>query len=187
MNRNSIVRSVMLALILPAAASAQTRTESVAANLCEVVASPNGYNGKVLSVEGILLPGEHSVLLYSPSCKPKESFDVGIQAVFPPEWASSPNGKQLHKLFNHRKSASVKLIGTFESGAADRYGPDVARFRFTISEISSVKKRHRAFTPSHEPESVGCLRRRATGGRGLCVVRMTTLEPGTTPGASAAG
>jgi hypothetical protein len=31
-----------------------------------------------LSVEGILLPGEHSVLLYSPSCKPKESFDVGI-------------------------------------------------------------------------------------------------------------
>ena len=139
MNRNSIVRSVMLAVILQAAASAQTRTESVAANLCEVVASPDGYNGKVLSVEGILLPGEHSVLLYSPSCKPKESFDVGIQAVFPPEWVSSPNGKQLHKLFNHRTNASVKLIGTFESGTG-RYGPDAARFRFVIREISSVKK-----------------------------------------------
>jgi hypothetical protein len=93
----------------------------------------------MLSVEGILLPGEHSVLLYSPSCKPKEGFDVGIQAVFPPDWVSSPNGKQLHKLFNHRTNASVKLIGTFESGAG-RYGPDVARFRFTITEISSVKK-----------------------------------------------
>jgi len=52
---------------------------------------------------------------------------------------SSPNGKQLHKLFNHRTNANVKLIGTFESGAG-RYGPDVARFRFTITEISSVKK-----------------------------------------------
>lgn len=129
----------MLALILQSAASAQTHPEPVAANLCEVVVSPDGYNGKVLSVEGVLLPGEHSVLLYSPSCKPKESFDVGIQVVFPPEWVSSPNGKRLHKLFNHRTNASVKLVGMFESGAG-RYGPDAAQFRFTIREITSVKK-----------------------------------------------
>jgi hypothetical protein len=129
----------MLTIMLTVAASAQTPQQPVTANLCEVVASPDVYNGKMLSVEGILLPGEHSVLLYSPSCKPKESLDVGIQAVFPPDWVSSPNGKQLHKLFNHRTNASVKLIGTFESGAG-RYGPDVARFRFTITEISSVKK-----------------------------------------------
>jgi hypothetical protein len=129
----------MLAMMLTVAASAQTPQQPVTANLCEVVASADGYNGKTLSVEGILLPGEHSVLLYSPSCKPKESFDVGIQAVFPPDWVSSPNGKQLHQLFDHRSNASVKLIGTFESGAG-RYGPDVARFRFTITEISSVKK-----------------------------------------------
>jgi len=133
------MRAVMLGIILQTAVSARTQQQPVTANLCEVVASPDGYNGKVLSVEGILLPGEHSVLLYSPSCKPKEGFDVGIQVVFPPEWASSPNGKQLHKLFNRRTNASVKLVGTFESGAG-RYGPDVARFRFTISEISSVKK-----------------------------------------------
>jgi hypothetical protein len=136
---SSIARSVMLAVILQGAATAQTHPNPVAVNLCQVVASPAEYSGKVLLVEGVLLPGEHSVLLYSPSCKPKEGFDVGIQAVFPPEWVSSPNGKQLHKLLNHRTNASVKLIGTFESGA-DRYGPDIAKFRFTISEISSVKK-----------------------------------------------
>jgi hypothetical protein len=129
----------MLAIVLQTAVSVRAQQQPRAINLCDVVASPDGYNGKVLSVEGILLPGEHSVLLYSPSCKPKESFDVGIQAVFPPDWVSSPNGKQLHKLFNHRTNASVKLIGTFESGSG-RYGPDVARFRFTITEISSVKK-----------------------------------------------
>src|SRR5882672_6228374 len=83
-NRSSMITAVMLAIILRAA-SAQTPQQPVKVNLCDVVASPDRYNGKVLVVEGILLPGEHSVLLYSPSCKPKESFDVGIQAVFPPE------------------------------------------------------------------------------------------------------
>jgi hypothetical protein len=77
-----MIKAVLLAIILQAA-SAQTPQQPVTANLCEVVASPDRYNGKVLSVEGILLPGEHSVLLYSPSCKPKESLDVGIQAVYP--------------------------------------------------------------------------------------------------------
>ena len=79
------------------------------------------------------------IMLYSPSCKPKEGFDVGIQALLPPGWVSSPNGKQLHKLFSHKTNASVKLVGTFESGPG-RYGPDADKFRFTISEISSVKK-----------------------------------------------
>jgi hypothetical protein len=137
-SRSLMILAVLQAIILQAA-SAQSPQQPVTANLCEVVASPGRYNGKVLSMEGVLLPGEHSVLLYSPSCKPKESFDVGIQAVFPPEWVSSRNGKQLHKLFSHRTNASVKLIGTFESETG-RYGPDVAKFRFTIREISSVKK-----------------------------------------------
>ncbi|HKN61046.1 MAG TPA: hypothetical protein VJW93_07715 [Candidatus Acidoferrales bacterium] len=137
--RSWMTKAVLLATILQAA-SAQTPQQPVTANLCEVVASPGRYNGKVLSVEGILLPGEHFVLLYSPSCKPKEGFDVRVQAVFPPEWVSSPNGKQLHRLFNQGKNASVKLIGTFESGNSSYYGTDAAPFRFTIREISSVKK-----------------------------------------------
>src|SRR5580692_267501 len=98
-SRSLVTLAVLLATILPAA-SAQSPQQPVTANLCEVVASSDRYNGKVMSVEGILLPGEHSVLLYSPSCKPKEGFDVGIQALFPPGWVSSPNGKQLHKLFS---------------------------------------------------------------------------------------
>jgi len=150
-----MITAVMLAIILRAA-SAQTPQQPVKVNLCDVVASPDRYNGKVLVVEGILLPGEHSVLLYSPSCKPKESFDVGIQAVFPPEWVSSRNGKYLHKLFNHRTNASVKLIGTFESGAG-RYGPDAARFRFVISEISSVGKAPNGLRPGAPGSGVGNL------------------------------
>jgi len=134
-----IIKAVLLAIMLQAA-PAQTPQQPVTVNLCEVVASPDRYNGKVLSVEGILLPGEHFVLLYSSSCRPKEGFDVRVQAVFPPDWVSSPNGKKIHKLFNQGKNASVKLIGTFEIGNSTYYGTDAARFRFTIREISSVKK-----------------------------------------------
>jgi hypothetical protein len=128
----------MLAIILQATASAQTHQVPVTANLCEVVASPDVYNNRVLTVEGILFPSEHSLSLYNSSCKPKEGYDVTIQAVLPPAWESLPNGKQLRKFLHRGKSASVKLIGTFESGAYS-YGPDGARFRFVISEISSVE------------------------------------------------
>jgi hypothetical protein len=133
-----MIAAVMLAIILQAA-SAQTPQPPVTVNLCDVVASPDKFSGKVLSVEGILFPGERSVLLYSPSCKPKEGFDVRIEAVFPPNWVSSPSGKRLHKLFRHGTSASAKLIGTFESGNGP-YDQDQYPFLFTIREITSVKK-----------------------------------------------
>src|SRR6266853_1844304 len=91
-----MIKALLLAIILQAA-PAQTPQQPVTVDLCEVVASPDRYNGKVLSVEGILLPGEHFLLLYSSSCRPKEGFDVRVQAVFPPAWVSSSNGKRLHK------------------------------------------------------------------------------------------
>lgn len=135
----SMVQNLVLALILCGVASAQARPEPVEVELCKVVASPGKYDGKLLSVEGILSPSEHSLVLYSPSCKPREGLDVGIQAVFPPAWDSWPLAKQLQRILRSRKNAHVRVSGTFESGI-DRYGPDVDRFRFTITEISSVKK-----------------------------------------------
>lgn len=137
-SRYSIVLFVMLAIILRAAAPTHAQQQPTAINLCDVVASPSGYNQKVLTVEGILFPSEHSLALYSPSCKPTEQSDVSMQAVLPKAWESLPNGKQLRKFLSKGKPAQVKVTGTFESGA-DRYGPDVARFRFTITGISSVE------------------------------------------------
>lgn len=134
-----VMRSAMLAIMLQAGASAQARPGPVAVNLCDVFLSPAEYNQKVMSVEGILFPSIHSVFLLTPSCRFKEDVDSTTQAVFPSEWVSLPNGKQLRKFLSHRKSAKVKLVGTFESGP-NRYGADGTRFQFLISEISSVEK-----------------------------------------------
>jgi hypothetical protein len=108
-------------------------------NFCNVVASPSDYNRKALSVEVIRWPSDHSLSLYGATCVPKEGYDVTTQAILPAAWESLPNGKKLRKFLHRGKSASVKLVGTFE-GDAHRYGPDGARFRFVISEISSVEK-----------------------------------------------
>jgi hypothetical protein len=138
-NRNSLVRNLMLAVILQATASSQTRPDPLAANLCDVFASPAVYSQKVLSVEGVLFPSIHSVFLLGPSCKFKEDIDSTTEAILPSSWVSLPNGKELRKFLHRGKAASVKLVGRFE-GDGNRYGPDGARFRFTITEISSVKK-----------------------------------------------
>ena len=132
------VAAVMLVCISPTVAASQTNDQAVVTNLCNVVASPNDYSNSVITVEGILFPGDHSLALYSPSCEPREGFDVTMQAVLPSGWESLPNGKQLRKFLKSGKKAHVKAIGKFET--AGRYGPDAARFRFVVSGISSVEK-----------------------------------------------
>ena len=70
---------------------------------------------------------------------PREDLHVTTEAILPPSWDSSRNGKRLRKFLHRGKSASVKLIGTFEYDG-DGYGPCGTRFRFVISEISSAEK-----------------------------------------------
>lgn len=135
------MKTILLALIFTApqlSSPSQLRAEI---DLCKLVAASSEYNGKVLTVEGVLYPGDHSLVLYSPSCAPKEGSDVSMQAVLPIAWESSPKGKQLRKFIRKGKPAQVTVTGLFESGP-DRYGPDVARFRFTITDISSVEAVH---------------------------------------------
>ena len=132
------MKTLLLALIFMAPQLSSSRQLPVEIDLCKLVAASSEYNGKVLTVEGVLYPGDHSLALYSPSCAPKEGSDVSMQAVLPMAWESWPKSNRLRVLLNKRRPAHVKVTGLFESGA-DRYGPDVTRFRFTISEIFSVE------------------------------------------------
>lgn len=133
------MKTLLLALMLIAPRLSSSQQLPTEINLCRLVAASSEYNGKVLTVEGVLYPSDHSVALYSPSCAPKEGSDVSMQAVLPTAWASSPQGKRLRMFLSKHKPAHVKVTGLFESGP-DRYGPDVARFRFTITDITSVEK-----------------------------------------------
>jgi hypothetical protein len=106
---------------------------------CIVVAPPTKYNLKSISVTVILEPSEHSLSLYSPACLPREGHDVTTEAILPSSLETLANGKKLSAILRRRHRASVEVVGAFESGD-DRYGPDVARFRFAISEVKSVSK-----------------------------------------------
>jgi hypothetical protein len=134
-----MMKALLLIFIAAQLSSSQQLPEEI--DLCKVVAASSEYNGKLLAVEGVLYSGDHSLALYSPSCAPKEGSDVSMQAILPAAWESWPKSKRLRVLLNKHKPAHVKVTGLFESGA-DRYGPDIARFRFTITEISSVEATH---------------------------------------------
>jgi hypothetical protein len=138
-NKNLILGGLVLALFLTDAVFAQMPSEPVAANLCDVFASPAIYDRRLLSVEGVLFPSFHSLFLVNASCMPKQGSEVSTEAILPPSWETLPNGKRLAKLLRDGKKARVKLAGTFESGD-HRYGPDGARFRFLVTEIVSVEK-----------------------------------------------
>ena len=59
-------------------------------------------------MEGILSPGEHSLVFYNASCFPKEGFDTRILAVLSPDYASTSNGKKLSKIFSDRPDLLVQ-------------------------------------------------------------------------------
>lgn len=134
-----VSKVVLLAIILQTTVLGQMHNSKASASLCQVVTSPDDYNKKALTVEGILLPSEHSLALYNPSCRPRADFNVTVQAVLPPAWESLPKGKALRKFLHKGKPARVTITGEFEAGSHS-YGPDGAKFRFVISEISSVGK-----------------------------------------------
>ena len=144
------VRALLLIASLQFAVSAQTDRPAVV-DFCQVVTSPANYDKQVLSMEGILSPGEHSLLFYDVSCFPKEGFDTRILPVLSPDYASTPNGKKLSKIFRTRRDARVTLSGRFE-GSGGPYGPDVAPFRFAVSEIISVEKSPKVVS-SKQPKS----------------------------------
>jgi hypothetical protein len=136
------VRVLLFIACLQFAVSAQTDRPPVV-GFCQVVTSPAKYDKQVLSMEGILSPGEHSLVFYNASCTPKEGSDYRILAVLPPDYDSSPNGKRLSKILRRRKDARVTLSGRFESSGGP-YGPDVAPFRFSVSEIMLVEESPKA-------------------------------------------
>ena len=138
----AVVRALLLIASLQFAVSAQSDRSPVV-GFCQVVTSPAKYDNQALLMEGILSPGEHSLVFYNASCFPKEGSDTRILAVLPLDWDSSPNGKKLSKILRGRRDARVTLSGRFESSGGP-YGPDVAPFRFSVCEIMSVEKSRKA-------------------------------------------
>jgi len=138
-NLTTSLSIIVLAILAAMSAEGQTGTEVQKMNFCNVVASPSDYNGKTLSVEAILWPSDHSLSLYGAACVPKEGHDVTTQAILPATWESLPNGKKLRAILKHQRPAKVELVGTFESRGGG-YGPDAARFRFSITQVNAVSE-----------------------------------------------
>jgi hypothetical protein len=128
---------VAMGVLLTMSAAGHPPAEPLRVNYCDVVASPADYNRKALLVEVLLSPSDHSLSLYGAACAPKEGVNITTQAVLPASWQALPNGKKLEAILRHHRNARVELVGTFESDGGP-YGPDVARFRFSVSQVSSV-------------------------------------------------
>jgi hypothetical protein len=139
MINKSLLASVSIVLpFLSAHAVGKTIPQPQDVNYCEVVTLPKDYDGKVLSVDVILVPGEHTLSLFGADCL-HLGYDRVTEAQLPNNWITLPNGRALSRILRRHLSAKVKLIGTFDSSRG-RYGPDGARFQFSISRIISVSK-----------------------------------------------
>jgi hypothetical protein len=137
-NKSLLVAVSIVFPFLSAQAVVEAIPEPQNVNYCEVVTLPKDYDGKVLSVDVILVPAEHTLSLFGADCL-HVGHDRVTEAQLPNNWLTLPNGRALSGILRRHLSAKVKLIGTFDTSRG-RYGPDGARSQFSISRIISVSK-----------------------------------------------
>jgi hypothetical protein len=133
-----LIALITLVVAVTVHAFGESIPEPQSVNYCEVVTLPKDYDDKVLSVDVVLVPGEHTLSLFGADCL-HLGYDRVTEAQLPNNWTALPNGSALSRILRRHLSAKVKLIGTFDSSRGP-YGPDGARFRFSISRIISVSK-----------------------------------------------
>jgi hypothetical protein len=109
---------------------------------CEMVSHPEIYDGKVVSVVAVAIPGEHSLIFSDPACKPVEERNTSTQMVLPDSVISTSLGKKLSKTLRRMQNAKVSVIGRFY-GSGGPYGADNARFRFVVERVNSVARVYR--------------------------------------------
>jgi hypothetical protein len=131
----AVVYSVSF-LVAPGAMRQQVAAVAIPA-LCDVVRSPNAFKNSKITIDGVLLPSEHSLLLFSPSCAPTSSDDVRILAILPDAIFVSRNGKKLRSLLRKGHAVAIRATGVFEAGDGP-YGADAFRFQFVIQNLESV-------------------------------------------------
>jgi hypothetical protein len=134
----TVCMKIAIVVLAATCAKGQTSMEPKEASFCDVISSPAIYDGKTLSIEATLQPSFHSLSLYHAGCEPKEGYDVATEAILPDGWESLPIGKKLRGIIKHGRPAKVRLIGIFKSSVTR--GQDGQRFRFSISQITSVSK-----------------------------------------------
>lgn len=128
---------IIVVAVLILAASGTDRMP-LSARFCDIVSSPESYDGKTLSIDAILQPSFHSLSLYDSACVSKQGFDVSTEAILSDGWDSQPIGKKLRNLIRHGQAANVRLVGTFRSSVTR--GQDGQRFRFSVSQVISASK-----------------------------------------------
>ena len=133
--RIALLYAATTLLPTPSFSQLSTPTEQV----CRVVESPSRFAHRTITVEGILSPSDHSLGLFGVACIPTEDHNVSIEAVLPASWANTKRGRKLLSILKRGHNAHVRLVGIFEDTGGP-FGPDVARFRFTISQVLSVEK-----------------------------------------------
>jgi hypothetical protein len=131
--RGLLIALILLAVVSTSRAVGETTPEPLNVNYCKVVTLPKDYDGKVLSVDVVLVPGEHTLSLFGADCLRLGCHRV-TEAQLPNNWIALPNGRALSHILARHLSAKVKLIGTFDSFRGS-YGPDGASFQFSISRI----------------------------------------------------
>jgi hypothetical protein len=132
------IATLVVFCLLPATGYAAEDSQ-VSIPYCDLLISPDSYDGKTIVTEAMVGSSFHSIAVYDTKCMSTAEKNRSASLELPEGWNSTRLGSRLSKLLRHKRDAVVKFEATFHSrGGA--FGPEGTRFGFTLRRLFSVRE-----------------------------------------------
>lgn len=142
---------VMTVLVLLIGAAVQTTTvgqevhkgvdsQEPQITLCDLVARPNDYVGKPITVKAMLTQGMEYSIFTDDYCQPSPERTKLILAKFSSNQFGLPLGKKLHKLLKEKERAEVTVVGVFTDPGHFIGHQNCCRYELQVQRLLSVEE-----------------------------------------------
>jgi hypothetical protein len=115
------------------------KKQGIRVPFCTLVSNPIDFDQKKAVTSAIISAGYHSVIAYDLKCMPTEMNNVSTEVEISDSVVPGNLLKKLQRYLKHHKNATVVFEGVFKARGGP-YGSDAARFRFTVTELISVRE-----------------------------------------------
>lgn len=118
------------------AASAQ----STEISLCDLIAHPNNYAGRPVTVRATLESGMERSVFVDDSCNPAPNNDKLVLATLVSTLFQSPTGKKLSKLLKKKGQADVTVVGVFNDPGGLIGHQLCCRYELEVQQLLTVQE-----------------------------------------------
>jgi hypothetical protein len=136
-----IVALVLLSSALGEGVKHKESADKPTTTLCDLLANPSRYSGKLVTIKGIYASGEEYAILKDDSCQPAPDKTKLVLATFSSKRQfKSTLDKKLTKLLKKNQQAEVTVVGVFTDPGHNIGHQGCCRYKLEVQRVLRVEE-----------------------------------------------